>query len=86
MLPCFPSCALDVIKERLEFIRQIGADVTVLAGPDDEPELTAQRVVAVMGKEPEVSIECSGSQSGINTAVFVREKQERFNLYRHSWV
>ncbi|KAK3775045.1 hypothetical protein RRG08_048256 [Elysia crispata] len=62
-------CVTDIIESRLDFIRKIGADVTVLAPEDEDPEVTAKRIVELMEKEPDVSIECSGSESGINTAV-----------------
>ncbi|RUS71302.1 hypothetical protein EGW08_020932 [Elysia chlorotica] len=63
-------CVTDVIPERLDFIRKIGADVTALVKEDEDPEVVAQRLVGLMGNEPDVSIETSGSQSATSTTIY----------------
>lgn len=63
-------CATDVIQRRLDFVRTIGADITVPVEKDEDPETAAKRIVAAMGREPDITIECSGNPSATGTAIF----------------
>ncbi|KAK3775047.1 hypothetical protein RRG08_048257 [Elysia crispata] len=63
-------CVTDVLQKRLDFIHKIGADVTVLVEDNENPELAAKRLVGMMGVEPDISIETSGSQSATSTAIY----------------
>lgn len=63
-------CATDVIQRRLDFVRTIGADVTIPVDKDEDPESAAKRIVEAMGREPDITIECSGSPSATSTAIF----------------
>ncbi|BFY97036.1 hypothetical protein BsWGS_00076 [Bradybaena similaris] len=63
-------CVTDINPGRLEFIKKIGADVTVLIGAGEEAKQTSQRVVEAVGREVDVSIECSGNQTGTSTAIY----------------
>ncbi|CAG5135086.1 unnamed protein product [Candidula unifasciata] len=63
-------CVTDINPGRLEFIKEIGADVTVLVAAGEESKETSRRVVQAVGREVDVSIECSGSHSGTSTAIY----------------
>lgn len=58
---------------RLERAKQLGADWTVhidLAKKETSAQL-AERIVATIGDHADVTIECSGAESSIQTAIYV---------------
>lgn len=55
---------------RLKFAEELGADHTVLADSQDDREM-AERIISILGGEPDISIECSGAQSAVRMAIFV---------------
>ncbi|GFS13835.1 sorbitol dehydrogenase-like [Elysia marginata] len=63
-------CSTDVLQKRLDFAGKIGADATVLVKPDEDPESAAKRIIEAMGREPDITIECSGSPSATSTGIF----------------
>ncbi|CAL1528099.1 unnamed protein product [Lymnaea stagnalis] len=62
-------CVTDINQGRLDFVKSIGADFTVLVGDEGAKE-TSKRVVEAMGREVDVSVECSGHQSGVANAIY----------------
>ncbi|KAH9488812.1 hypothetical protein Btru_064840 [Bulinus truncatus] len=62
-------CVTDVIESRLDFIKTIGADVTVNVSNED-PKLSSQKITELFGRPVDVAIECSGEQDGVNTAIY----------------
>ncbi|GFS04414.1 sorbitol dehydrogenase [Elysia marginata] len=63
-------CSADLLQKRLDFASEIGADATVLVQPDEDPESAAKRIIKAMGREPDITIECSGSPSATSTGIF----------------
>ena len=59
----------DISQSRLDFAKQVGATHTLLA--ENDPQATAQRVAEVLGCMPNISIECSGAESSIQTTFYV---------------
>lgn len=50
--------------------KKLGADHTVLIESRDAREV-AQKIVNTIGSHPDVTIECSGAESSIQTAIYV---------------
>ncbi|KAK0054560.1 sorbitol dehydrogenase, partial [Biomphalaria pfeifferi] len=63
-------CVSDVVQSRLDFIKTIGADETILVGMEEDPKVTSQRVIKTLGQEVHVAIECSGQQNAVSTAIY----------------
>jgi threonine dehydrogenase-like Zn-dependent dehydrogenase len=59
----------DISQPRLDFAKKIGATYVVLASNDSQT--TAKQVVETLGAMPNISIECSGAESSIQTTFFV---------------
>ncbi|UYV69013.1 SORD [Cordylochernes scorpioides] len=55
----------DICKEKLEFAKKLGIQHTVLVAPGDQPEDTTAKVLAALGRNPDVSIECCGAPSSV---------------------
>jgi L-iditol 2-dehydrogenase len=58
----------DISQSRLDFAKQVGATYVLLA--DNDPQVTAKRVVETLGSQPNISIECSGAESSIQTTFY----------------
>jgi L-iditol 2-dehydrogenase len=58
----------DISQPRLDFAKKIGATYVVLASNDSQT--TAKQVVETLGAMPNISIECSGAESSIQTTFF----------------
>ncbi|XP_076056952.1 sorbitol dehydrogenase-like isoform X2 [Oratosquilla oratoria] len=61
-------CITDIAENRLNIAKQMGAHHTLLVDSSNAEEL-ASRVHAVMGKEPTITIECSGAESSIRLGI-----------------
>ncbi|CAH1252768.1 SORD [Branchiostoma lanceolatum] len=62
----------DIEAKRLEFARQMGADVTVHVTSRDGQEV-ADQVVQRLGCSPDVTIECSGAESSIHAGIYATQ-------------
>eukprot|EP00058_Branchiostoma_floridae_P020933 XP_002606423.1 hypothetical protein BRAFLDRAFT_67675 [Branchiostoma floridae] len=62
----------DIDSQRLEFARQMGAEVTVHVTSRDGREV-ADHVVQVLGCNPDVTIECSGAETSIHAGIYATE-------------
>ena len=51
--------------------KALGADHTVLVTSRDG-QAVADNIVQTMGGQPDVSIECSGAEPSVQTAIYVR--------------
>lgn len=49
----------------------MGADCTVLVDSKDTREM-ARKISDALGVSPDITIECSGAESSIQTAIYVR--------------
>jgi len=58
----------DISQSRLDFAKQMGATYVVLAANDSQA--TAQLVIETLGGMPNISIECSGAESSIQTTFY----------------
>jgi len=58
----------DISQSRLDFAKKMGATYTVLAAGD--PQQTAQQITETLGSMPNISIECSGAESSIQTTFY----------------
>ncbi|XP_014782983.1 sorbitol dehydrogenase [Octopus bimaculoides] len=61
-------CMTDVDSQRLEFAKKIGADhvLSVRAGTSKE---LASQIENLLGKSPDISLECSGNPAGLKTSI-----------------
>jgi len=64
---------LDVNADRLEFAKQIGADYTLAVELTREPRSNASDIESLLGCQPDVTIECSGVERSLQTAVYVSQ-------------
>ncbi|XP_013386979.1 sorbitol dehydrogenase-like [Lingula anatina] len=62
-------CITDILQERLNFAKSVGATHTLLVKARDDPQTVASKVKDLMGCEAEASIECSGSEEALSVAI-----------------
>uniref|UniRef100_A0A8C4Z2Z0 Sorbitol dehydrogenase n=1 Tax=Gadus morhua TaxID=8049 RepID=A0A8C4Z2Z0_GADMO len=60
----------DLSSERLKMAQEVGADFPLLVTREDSAQDVAQRVAGRLGKQPHVTIECTGAESSIQTAIY----------------
>lgn len=58
----------DISQARLDFAKKVGANHILVA--DSDPQKTAKQVEETLGSMPNVSIECSGAESSIQTTFY----------------
>ena len=75
------SSLVDISQSRLDFAKKLGADHVILADTKDGQEM-AVRVKDAMGGMPEITIECSGAESAIQLAIYVRKDMAVFMVER----
>ncbi|RXN04152.1 sorbitol dehydrogenase-like protein [Labeo rohita] len=63
-------CGADLSSDRLAKAKEIGADFLLHVKKEDEPKDIAKKVEGMLGCMPQISIECSGAQSSIQTAIY----------------
>ena len=57
-------------ERRLDVAKDLGAD-RILKVTSDDPVKIAREVEAIMGEQPDVTIECAGADISTQTAVYV---------------
>ncbi len=72
----FLSVFVDLSSDRLAKAKEIGADFLLHVKKEDEPKDMAKKVEEVLGCMPQISIECTGVQSSIQTAIYVSLRQK----------
>ena len=63
---------LDIIGSRLELGKRLGADYTLTVDPTSQPHANADDIVCLIGCQPDVTLECTGAESCLQTAVYVK--------------
>jgi len=58
----------DISQSRLDFAKKMGA--TYVLSADNDPQKFAQQIVEILGTMPNISIECSGAESSIQTTFY----------------
>ena len=61
--------------------QEVGADFPLLVTREDSAQDVAQRVAGSLGKQPHVTIECTGAESSIQTAIYVHKPYIYINIY-----
>uniref|UniRef100_A0A0K8V7I9 Sorbitol dehydrogenase n=1 Tax=Bactrocera latifrons TaxID=174628 RepID=A0A0K8V7I9_BACLA len=60
----------DLVQQRLDVAKELGATHTLLMGKDESAEEVAKKVHQVMGVEPDKSIDCCGAESTTRLSIF----------------
>ncbi|KAM8877311.1 sorbitol dehydrogenase [Synchiropus picturatus] len=60
----------DLFPERLAVAKELGADFLLEVRREDAPQQLAKRVEELLGAPPNITIECSGAESCIQTAIY----------------
>ncbi|KAL6113023.1 sord [Pungitius sinensis] len=60
----------DMLPERLTVAKELGADFQLKVNRGVEPQQLAKSVEDLLGAQPHVTIECSGVESSIQTAIY----------------
>ncbi|XP_068168620.1 sorbitol dehydrogenase-like [Antennarius striatus] len=60
----------DLCQERLTMAKDLGADFQLAVKKDDGPQQLAKTVEDMMGAKPHITIECTGAESCIQTAIY----------------
>ncbi|KAM6943231.1 sorbitol dehydrogenase [Xenentodon cancila] len=60
----------DLSAERLAKAKELGADFQVTVNSADEPRQLAKRVEDMLGAQPQITVECTGVESCIQTAIY----------------
>lgn len=60
----------DLVQQRLDVAKELGATHTLLMKRDDIPEEVAKQVESLMGVQPDKTIECCGAESTTRLGIF----------------
>ncbi|KAG5263816.1 hypothetical protein AALO_G00268950 [Alosa alosa] len=60
----------DLSSERLSMAKELGADFPLEVKREDTAEQLAKKVEGLLGDQPHVTIECTGVQSSVQTAIY----------------
>ncbi|XP_049573888.1 sorbitol dehydrogenase [Syngnathus scovelli] len=60
----------DLFPERLAMAKNLGADFQLTVKREDGPQQLAKKVEDLLGAQPHITIECSGVESCIQTAIY----------------
>ncbi|GAA6073474.1 sorbitol dehydrogenase, partial [Tachysurus ichikawai] len=60
----------DLSGDRLAKAKELGADLVFPVKREDTPQEMAKRVSGMLGGMPHITIECSGVESSIQTAIY----------------
>ncbi|KAI4889930.1 hypothetical protein NFI96_025508 [Prochilodus magdalenae] len=60
----------DLSADRLAKAKELGADFLLPVKREDVPEEMGKRVEGMLGGMPNISIECTGAESSIQTAIY----------------
>ncbi|KAM4592251.1 sorbitol dehydrogenase [Odontesthes bonariensis] len=60
----------DLSAERLTMAKELGADFQLTVKRGDGPQQLAKRVEDMLGAQPQITIECTGVESSIQTAIY----------------
>lgn len=71
----FRQLISDIDEERLKKAASLGATGTILVNPKEDAKTLSQRVIDTMHGHSDVTIECSGAESSIQTAIYVQYLQ-----------
>lgn len=66
-----PFLRADLSQERLTMAKELGADFQLMVKKGDGPQQLAQSVEGMLGVQPDVTIECTGVESSVQTAIYV---------------
>lgn len=66
-----PLSLSDLTPERLTVAKELGADFQLAVKRGDGPQELAKSVEGILGAQPHITIECSGVESSIQTAIYV---------------
>ena len=71
---------LDLDLKRLQVAKELGADLTIHVEKDQSAKEVASRVREMLDRPPNKSIECTGAESSINTALYVSKKTRKLGV------
>ncbi|XP_034535979.1 sorbitol dehydrogenase [Notolabrus celidotus] len=60
----------DLSSERLAMAKELGADFQLTVARENTPQQLAERVTEMLGAQPHITIECTGVESCIQTAIY----------------
>ncbi|XP_026234723.1 sorbitol dehydrogenase [Anabas testudineus] len=60
----------DLSPERLKMAKELGADFQLTVKRGEEPQQLAKSVAELLGAQPHITIECTGAESSIQTAIY----------------
>jgi len=69
LLICVFVC-IDIVEQKLEVAKMMGADHVVKVNTNDSRKL-ANQIKDKIGVAPEIAIECTGVESSVATAIYV---------------
>ncbi|RVE74457.1 hypothetical protein OJAV_G00022390 [Oryzias javanicus] len=60
----------DLFPDRLAKAKEVGADFQVTVDKNDSPQQLAKKVEDLLGAQPQITIECTGAESCIQTSIY----------------
>uniref|UniRef100_A0A3P8US54 Sorbitol dehydrogenase n=1 Tax=Cynoglossus semilaevis TaxID=244447 RepID=A0A3P8US54_CYNSE len=60
----------DIVPERLSMAKELGADFQLQVKRENGPQQLAKSVEDLLGAQPHVTIECTGVESSVQTAIY----------------
>lgn len=79
VIPLHNSLA-DLFENRLAVAKELGASRTLLIKRGESSQEVANKVTSLLGAMPDKTIECTGTESAIQTGIYVRMKFIGFKL------
>jgi len=61
-------CISDIKPSRLQVAKKFGADTTLLVDTKD-PQILANKVIVLMGEHPDITMDCSGTESAAQAGI-----------------
>lgn len=68
--PLHVGLCVDIVEQKLEVAKAMGADQVIKVDTKDSKKL-ANQIKDAVGVAPDVSIECTGVESSVATAIYV---------------
>jgi len=75
VLPDWRDMFVDVVENRLRTAKEMGATYVTKVDTKDS-KLMAQKIVEQVGSMVDITIECSGAESSVQTAIYVRQPNQ----------
>nr|XP_039252620.1 sorbitol dehydrogenase-like [Styela clava] len=68
---------VDILASRLEKAKELGANFTLEVKTGEKPQETARKIKELLGGMPDRTLECTGSEAGLQTGIYATKSGGR---------